>query len=176
MLYVSTRRSVSAAGYLFAILVGCLALYMLVIQQRTLPDPRPSGTLDQSVLSKIGLIPRGHTVVLALRTSCEYCTRSVPFYRDLLDTYRESEVVHITAVFPDDAGVATAYLRVQQLEVPAVTDQPLAALKVVGTPTVLILDSQGRILRAWVGLLPREGEAEVKTMLASLGPEQTTRR
>lgn len=149
---------------------------MVLGQKGPLPTPTPSGTLDQSVLSKIGVLPRGHTVVLALRTSCEYCTRSIPFYRDIVDTYRLSDTVHIAAVFPEDAAVASAYLRIQQLHVRVVPEQPLADIKVAGTPTVLILDPQGRILKAWVGLLLPESEVEVKTQLASLDTGQTTRR
>lgn len=159
----------SAAVYLVAALVGCFVLYVLVAPQIQLPAATPSATLDQALSSEIGVIPGGHTVVLALRTGCVYCTRSIPFYRVLVDTYRDSETVHITAVFPDDAGVVTAYLRIQQLEVRAVPNQRLAAIKVVATPTVLILDPQGRIIKAWVGLLPPEGEAQVTTVLASLG-------
>jgi hypothetical protein len=170
-LYVSKRAAVSAVGYVFATLVGCFVLYMLVVQQRIpaagAANTTPSGTLAKTVTGKLGLASRGSTVILAMRIGCVYCEKSVPFYRKLVDRYRDSETVHVTAVFPDDAGAVAAYLRIQQLAVHTVTSQPLDSIDVRATPTLLILNPQGRILKAWVGALLPEGEADVNQALAA---------
>jgi hypothetical protein len=42
-----------------------------------------------------------------------------------------------------------------------VFSQPLDSLKVTGTPTLLLLDSNGRVARAWVGQLTPQGEEEL---------------
>lgn len=161
---VRHRDSLSAAGYLFVVLVGLICLAALAVRQVWLP----AQTLDQAVSSKI-VRPPGHTVVLALRTSCPYCAESMPFYKSLADTYRNSDTVSITAVFPDAAGAAAAYLRIHQLDLRAVPEQPLTTLGVDATPTLLIVDHTGRILKGWVGVLTKEQEAEVMALIAELG-------
>ncbi len=102
------------------------------------------------------------TLVIAIRKGCPYCDASLPFYRRLSEQEKSNELrAHLLLVMPNDASSASEYLRKDNLEVQTIFDQQLGALRVSGTPTVLLLDSNGRIERTWVGQLPPKTEKEV---------------
>jgi hypothetical protein len=62
---------------------------------------------------------------------------------------------------PDDKESGAKALQSGGVAVDGVFSQPLDSLKVTGTPTLLLLDSNGRVARAWVGQLTPQGEKEV---------------
>jgi hypothetical protein len=102
------------------------------------------------------------TLVLALRTSCSYCHASLPFYKQLGDLERSNALhAHILAVMPADASVGSSFLAKDDVEVQAIFSQKLDVFKVSGTPTVLLVDSGGRVERTWVGQLTPQLEKEV---------------
>jgi hypothetical protein len=98
------------------------------------------------------------TLVLALRKGCHFCEDSAPFYQRLLVTQKQDgSATAIVAVFPDAAGAAKEVVQSEGLEIPALAGVPLEGLKVFGTPTLLLVDRSGTVLKTWVGVLsPRE--------------------
>jgi hypothetical protein len=68
---------------------------------------------------------------------------------------------HLLAVLPDDKDSGTAFLRSGNAEIEAVFDQPLNNIQVLGTPTILLVDSHGTVVREWVGRLSRDAEEAV---------------
>jgi hypothetical protein len=102
------------------------------------------------------------TLVIAIRKGCPYCDVSMPFYRQLGELEKSNVLrAHVLVVMPNDASYGSSLLRKNDLEVQGIFGQKLDALKVSGTPTVLLLDSSGRIERVWIGLLAPQGEKEV---------------
>jgi hypothetical protein len=102
------------------------------------------------------------TLVIAIRKGCPYCDASLPFYRRLGEQERSNVLrAHVLLVMPNDASSGSRYLSKDNVEVQEIFGQGLGALRVSGTPTVLLLDSSGVIERAWVGQLPPKGEKEV---------------
>jgi hypothetical protein len=98
------------------------------------------------------------TLVIAIRRGCPYCDASLPFYRQLGEQERSNILrAHLLLVMPNDASSGSGLLRKNDVEVQSIFGQTLDALQVPGTPTVLLLDSSGRIEREWIGqLTPRE--------------------
>jgi thioredoxin-related protein len=102
------------------------------------------------------------TLVIAIRRGCPYCDASMPFYRQLGEQERSNMIrAHVLVVMPNDASSGGSLLSKYDVEVQTIFSQRLGALKVAGTPTVLLVDSSGRIERAWVGQLPPTAEKEV---------------
>jgi len=102
------------------------------------------------------------TLVIAIRKGCPYCDASLPFYRRLGEQERGNTLhAHVLLVMPNDASSGSRYLSKENVEVQRIFGQGLGALKISGTPTVLLLDSSGLIKRTWIGQLSPRGEQDV---------------
>ena len=102
------------------------------------------------------------TLVLAIRRGCPYCEASMPFYKQLSEQERSNMLrAHVLVVMPNDASSGGTFLRTDDVEAQAIFGQRLGALRVPGTPTVLLLDSSGRVEREWIGQLTPREEKEV---------------
>jgi len=104
------------------------------------------------------------TVVLAMSTECHFCKESTPFYKRLLSV-ASSRHDRVMAAFPQSELVSKDYLEKEQLGVDEVKQIPLDSIRVSGTPTLMIVDTSGTILKSWVGKLTPAAEAEVVNAL-----------
>ena len=94
------------------------------------------------------------TLVIAVRDGCVYCERSYPFYRQLQGLEHDKHLkAHLLMITPDDSARAAALLSGQGITSQAITDTPLGSIKVSSTPTLLLVDANGRLLQSWVGEL-----------------------
>lgn len=105
-------------------------------------------------------------LVLAVSTTCHFCTESAPFYRTLVDQCRQSHV-HVVAVLPQPPAEAQAYLANEGVAVDEIRQSPLADLEVRGTPTLLLVDRAGVVRNVWVGKLAERAEKELISRLSS---------
>jgi len=86
----------------------------------------------------------------------------MPFYRRLAKLEQSSQLgVHLIAVFPDDPAIVRQVVETQQLTIEVVAGFELGQVKVQGTPTLMLVDDQGRVSKVWMGELPAAEEAEV---------------
>lgn len=108
------------------------------------------------------------TLVLALRTDCEYCEASMPFYKRLAAAAREEGAVFgVLSAFPQDAAEVERLQSRVGLQMRTVANADLHALGVSGTPTLILVDSRGTVLKTWTGQLASVGEWEVVQALQS---------
>jgi hypothetical protein len=100
------------------------------------------------------------TIILVLRKGCHFCDDSMPFYRKL---YQQTQTGHISAkmVFPDSADDVGEVLRTQSLPIAAISRVSPATVKVVGTPTLILVDKNRRVEQAWVGQQNSAGENSI---------------
>jgi hypothetical protein len=103
------------------------------------------------------------TLILALNVDCRYCSRSVPFYNSLAEARQQNAgQVNIVAAFINkDAGLVKSYAEEKQLSVQAIAGVDLDQLGVHLTPTLILVDSAGKVLDSWRGALQPDGEREV---------------
>lgn len=102
------------------------------------------------------------TLVLGLKKGCHFCEESVPFYQRLVAQQRsETSKLAILAIFPDSADAVKEIVQSEGLEVQALGGVAFETLKISGTPTLLLVDKNGTVLRAWSGMLSPRQEAEV---------------
>lgn len=118
--------------------------------------------LDASVGIDFGASSR--TLVLFLRSDCVFCRASMSFYRQLAST-NASGVRIVVAASAADAGIRR-YLVSENLEPDMVVFAEEGELPVFGTPTLLVVDGKGVVMRSWVGWLDADGEAEVLRVLS----------
>lgn len=99
------------------------------------------------------------TLLLALSTTCRFCTESAPFYQQL--EQKKSKDVQVIAVFPQPVDDATKYLNKLGVSTHGVLQAPLATVGVSGTPTLVLLDNTGVVKASWVGKLSADGTKSV---------------
>jgi hypothetical protein len=117
---------------------------------------------QQLYLPNVDWAKNGQTVVLALSTTCHYCSESASFYRQLVQKRGNSRVV---VVMPQTVSTGQEYLRKLGVSVDEVKQVSIDSIGVQGTPTLLLVNSSGVITKEWVGKLHAEGEAEVLKQL-----------
>lgn len=98
-------------------------------------------------------------VVLVLSTTCHFCKESSGFYRKLAEDCRSH--ARTVALFPQTPEEAQAYLRAEDVQVDEVKQTDFQSLQIGGTPTLLLVDSNGVVQRVWLGKLSEVKEKEV---------------
>jgi len=142
-----------------------VALLCVIVGLKNLSDRNTSQAHDVPIGAKMQLKEvnwsshRG-TLVLALSTTCHFCEESTPFYRDLVAKCSKTHVQTV-AVFPQPLKQAASYLDKNKVQVDNVVSASLANLQVSGTPTLIFVDSNGKVQDAWVGKLSSDREREV---------------
>jgi hypothetical protein len=106
------------------------------------------------------------TIVLAISTTCHFCTDSADFYRKLVLECKRRHV-HTIAVLPQSTDEAESYLKNEGVAVDEVRQAALSDLHINGTPTLLLVDGSRIVRSVWVGKLASEGEKQVLAKLAS---------
>jgi redoxin len=103
-----------------------------------------------------------HSLVLVLRKDCHFCEESMPFYRKVYDLDKGDDLkVQMIAVFPDSAQEVNQVLHANNLPIPGISEFALSNLSVSGTPTLILVDRNGKIEKTWVGKLDSQGEKSV---------------
>jgi thioredoxin-related protein len=102
------------------------------------------------------------TVVLAISTTCHFCTESAPFYKRLISNKGD---VRVIAVLPQSAEEGHAYLNRLGVVVDEIKQISLHKIGVRGTPTLILVDSSGVASNSWIGKLPADQELIVLTAL-----------
>ena len=149
----------------------CVAISLgLVLISRTIRSSRvtdsDSATVkDQKIqLPGIDWSRNEQTLVLAISSTCHFCTESAAFYRDI----RACTRVYTIAVLPQSVDEGRNYLRNLGVQVDEVLQAPPGSIDVGGTPTLLLIARDGTVVRRWIGKLPPDLEKEV---LLSVGAE-----
>ena len=108
------------------------------------------------------------TLVLALRTDCVYCEASIPFYRKLAAVAQTSNPPFaLLSAFPQPASEIESHQSTVGLGIRSVANADLHALGVEGTPTLILIDRRGTVLKTWVGQLRPDDELDVLRTLRS---------
>jgi hypothetical protein len=108
------------------------------------------------------------TLIAVLSTKCNYCTESLPFYRRLLEKQqRAQQATRIVAVFPNPQTEVDQYKQQNQLNLESLPAVNSSTLGVTGTPTLILVDSAGRVVDFWIGKL---SEAEQQQVIDAVLP------
>lgn len=106
------------------------------------------------------------TLVMAISNTCHFCTESAPFYKRLVENKHGARLI---AVLPQSVEEGTHYLGNLGVAVDEIKQVSLSTIDVRGTPTLILVNSDGVVVNSWVGKLAPQDESLV---LASLGKEE----
>lgn len=142
-------------------LVSVLAVGVIIAQgYRILDGGQATTTIESASISRPSL-------VLVLQTDCPYCKASTRFYQELVLANLSSHVFDIVAAFPQkDATKVAQYLTEQAISPDRVIFTDPAQVGVTGTPAVLAVDRDGRVIRKMVGLLSPDQQAELRQLVS----------
>ncbi len=152
-----------------ALAVGYVVLGRYAADFRT---PRPVSAGDRlEAAPDLDWTRHRHTLVLALNTGCHFCEQSVPFYQKLASAQPAArDDLELVAVFPNDPDSVRQYMSREDLRIRSVSAVALDKLRVDATPTIFLVNSSGRVERAWIGTLTPNEELDVlKVVSASPG-------
>lgn len=157
-----------------AIIAVAVLLCAVLVKSYLLPASvggtaaRPTGTWkglkrgDSVAVSGIDWQKNGKTLLLALSTTCHFCTQSAPFYQHLV---KEHGGARLIALVPQEAYEGRAYLKKLGVGIDDVRKAAMGELGLSGTPTLILVDNLGRIVDIWVGALPPDRQEEVISRL-----------
>lgn len=127
-----------------------------ILSGAVLGKPLPIKSVDW------GASPR--TLVLLLSTDCHYCSASAGFYRWLMKR-QDSHLWNAVAIFPQSVEDARRYLAEKGYSAGVIKQANLAAMGVVATPTLFLVNQHGLLEQQWIGQLDNNGERDVATHL-----------
>jgi len=150
-------------------ILACVLVYVL------LTHPQQSHTSDLDVLKVGTQMPpirnvkwsdHKMTLLVAIRKGCHYCEASMPFYKQLsLDQASHRLHAFVLCVAPDPTDDAKGLLQTNRVALPVVGDTELSTIYVTGTPTLLLVDNSGKLVRSWIGQLTQPLQTEVVDIL-----------
>lgn len=165
-------RAIELLAAVVTIVAGVTLCYVL-LQPRLQPPSRPGepeGLLGAQIKTPPGTRFGDYerNAIIFVRSTCKYCTDSMPFYRRVMERAENSPGVSVTFV-----GVEPIDVTVQYLAMHGVATRPGAVHQiessdypfVSGTPTVLAIGRDGRLLRLWRGKVDDSGGNEILRVL-----------
>lgn len=170
-------KKIEVVANLAIILVACLLATVLLknyifknqdrqASQQMMPQSQPK--LAGANLSSLDINWKQskQTLLMAVSNTCHFCTESAPFYKRLVENKHGARLI---AVLPQSVEEGTRYLGDLGVAVDEVKQLSLSTIDVRGTPTLILVNSDGVIVNSWVGKLAPQDESLV---LASLSNEE----
>lgn len=160
-----------------AILVAVAVFLTLVIRgeisRRTAALARSPSALVGKTIRLPGVpFPAQHdSLVLGISAQCHFCNESLPFYKQLADSLQGR--LDVFAVVPQTQAEAGKYLADAGLSGVHGVSADLGSINVYATPTLLLVDSTGKVKNAWVGKQDEAGQRKILAVVlaeAAVGP------
>jgi hypothetical protein len=171
-------NSVSAHVANVAIAIACVLLSAHLVQRIVAPAPSNNRDApDYRIGESIDLDPAlfsgaSATIVVVLRSTCRYCTESMPFYRSLAEHAGRGKSFRFLAAAREPQSALRDYLAGQQLHVDALLPLRHTELtRVRSTPTLLLIDSTGILKGSWRGMLQGRETEVLKELDRLVRPE-----
>lgn len=99
------------------------------------------------------------SIVLIVRSTCVFCTESMDFHRRV-SSKRGAIGVQIIAMAPESVASLKQYVGNYAFEVDHLRELPKSGYKVAATPTMILVDRDGRVMRSFQGKLNAVQEDE----------------
>jgi hypothetical protein len=154
------------------LILACTVSLGLLLERRFL-GVRPisasapgAATLIGRHLNVPGLVWNTSSIntVLFMDTHCSICNASMPFYRTVGETRRQRGAMRFFVVSAESPEVVAAHLQKEGVSPDGVYRIPQTA-GLRGTPTLLVVDEQGIVRRAFEGgLTPARQEELLKVL------------
>jgi hypothetical protein len=157
------------------VIIGIAAFLVIAVHNqfwKSNNQPKSQAAMAEALRGKTiqvsGLnFPRAKaSVLLVISTQCHFCKDSLPFYHVLSGELKGK--ADLLAVLPQSQQESATFLKAAQVDVTQIATAQPAQLGVAGTPTMLLLDPNGKVQEVWVGRLDDSRQAQVRSRLAKL--------
>lgn len=164
MMTLSTKTKLEAIANVAVILMALTLGGVVLTRYATQYHASRSVAVGDRLGKLAGLDWSQHrqTLLLALNTGCHFCEESVPFYQKLgLAQRPEGSDLGIVAVFPNEPELVRQFTIRDDFSLRTVPGIPLDKLGVRATPTLILVDHEGRVEHVWVGILTPRQETDL---------------
>lgn len=163
-----------------ALIAACVAIVaQFAVPQWRLEQQSPPASLGRQLpptyqigerlpeLNGINYAAADQTLLFVVRESCRYCEVSMPFYGALV---KQAAVVsprtQFAVVSVDPIEVSKASFEKHGVPVSGISQSN--AMKIRGTPTLILSNPRGEVVRSWVGQLDASEQEELISAITSL--------
>ncbi len=150
-----------------AIILMFLVIAGILVKGSLTGPPRPPTLAPNAriFIEGIDWAKTEQTLLIAVRSGCEYCSQSGRFYRRLVGGLKGRTDVRVAAVYPDETPRGEAYLAELGLTSIESRRETLAPLGISFVPTLALVGRDGVVGKVWVGELSPKKESEVMAAL-----------
>ena len=148
---------------LFAAVFGLISIVFIRFFSDS-PNERKLTVSDQLILEGVEETTGEQNIFLFLYSDCIYCTKSIEFYKDLLNESKNKDI-NITAVFPKTDKNFTEYLNKFEFKPENVVQTSFSKTGIKATPTFVLTDKNNSIQKIWVGYLTFKNQNDVRKKL-----------
>jgi hypothetical protein len=154
-----------------AIILVAISLAVVLVKRFVFtPRTENTNTIQSNVGAKlsqpdIDWTKTDKNVVLMLSNTCHFCTESAPFYKRLVQEQTQRGTFRLTAVLPQPVSDGQKYLNGLGVGINEIKQLTPGAIRVQGTPTILLVNNAGVVTQEWLGKLTAEEENEVLSRL-----------
>lgn len=153
------------ATYVALIVVSCISAWVLIRNQ--LLTPKASGNSAVSplqgetiTLKEVIWEQAPQTVVIVLSAHCHWCKESVPLYQKVSMLHKSRKAAfQLIAISADGVDTMSRFLGANLIEVDRIIPAEVTRLGIQATPTVLLVNNQGRVASSWQGAMRPSDES-----------------
>lgn len=136
----------------------------LLLEKRFQPPPQPSRATEMVGkrwdLPGVAWSRYARHIVLFISPTCHFCLSSMPFYRQLSETYAQQNQVELLVVSNADIKELKELLTREHVSVKGIF-QIQQRKELRGTPTLLIVNNNGIVNKVYEGMLPLTDQRQV---------------
>jgi len=162
------------ATYVALIAVSCISAWVLIKNQFPIPRASRASTVsplrgETITLKDVVWEQAPQSVVIVLSAHCHWCRESVPLYQKLSTLHKATKAAfQLIAISADAGDELSRFLAANLIEVDRIIPADVARLGIQATPTVLLVNRQGRVESSWRGAMRSSDEsAFLKTLRKS---------
>lgn len=142
----------AGASVAAALLCTCWALHATKARAGYAAGDKPQ------VVSIPATVTRRPVFLIWIQTTCRWCTESIPFYNRLVSDAGTERVIFLGS---QPVDLLRDYLNLHGLQDATVDSIGSQTTRFTGTPTILLVGSDGVVRRVWLGKLRKIEEDEV---------------
>jgi rhodanese-related sulfurtransferase len=118
---------------------------------------------------------RERTVVLALSTSCRFCSANAIFYTELIEAVSKDQRLRVIAIFQEGEERGREYLKSLGIHLKDVYQAKFRKLNIREVPSVVTINSSGEVISSQAGYLKREDQIELLSKVTGKSMEEIRR-
>jgi thiol-disulfide isomerase/thioredoxin len=108
----------------------------------------------------LNLTSSRQTLLIGTASTCGFCTRSMPFFHELVQEVRGNGGQAVGFTF-EDPEVNRRYLRNNGVEVEDVVSANANGLVLKSTPLLILVDGNGKVTGVWRGMQSADAQSKV---------------